>query len=389
MSAAVRRIARSAVAAVALAVGIGCGSEAEPPLPPAVAAEDDPVLEVTTARVRRGSILQRIAAPGSLMALRESRIGPEVSGRIERIFVSEGDRVEAGAPLFQIEREPYELALGQAEARLERARAELRKLEADLARGRKLRQREVIGEQQLDELETGLAVAQAAEREAEERVALARRDLETTLVRAPYAASVAARLEDEGTTALVRPQTIVLLLQETLELEAQATIPEVHFAAIEEGDAALLYVEGLAHPIPTEISRVSDAIDPATRTYLVKMRVANQDHRLKAGTFARVEILPRAKSDVILVPRDAVRREEGRTRVLLVREGRAVAQPVQLGIVSEDAVEVLRGVRVDDEVVVGASARRVAPGMRVEAVPLHRAGGGARPAAKPAPEPGA
>lgn len=329
MSAAVRRIARSAVAAVALAVGIGCGSEAEPPLPPAVAAEDDPVLEVTTARVRRGSILQRIAAPGSLMALRESRIGPEVSGRIERIFVSEGDRVEAGAPLFQIERE------------------------------------------------------------AEERVALARRDLETTLVRAPYAASVAARLEDEGTTALVRPQTIVLLLQETLELEAQATIPEVHFAAIEEGDAALLYVEGLAHPIPTEISRVSDAIDPATRTYLVKMRVANQDHRLKAGTFARVEILPRAKSDVILVPRDAVRREEGRTRVLLVREGRAVAQPVQLGIVSEDAVEVLRGVRVDDEVVVGASARRVAPGMRVEAVPLHRAGGGARPAAKPAPEPGA
>lgn len=342
-------------------------------------AIEEPVLEVTTARVRRGSILQRITAPGSLMALRESRIGPQVRGRIEKIFVSEGDRLEAGDPLFQIEREPYELGLRQAEARLARARAERGKVEADLARGRLLHKENVVAQQRMDELETGMAMARAAEREAQEIVSLARRDLETTLVRAPYAASVAARLEDEGTTALVQPQTIVLVLQETSELEARATIPEVHFASIQEGDAALLHVESLAHPIATEVSAVSDAIDPATRTYLVKMRVPNEDHALKAGTFARVEILPRAKSDVVLVPRGAVRREDGRTQVLLVREGRVVAQPVQLGIVSEDAVEVLRGVRLDDEIIVGESVRRVAAGMRVTPVPFHRAGGAGAP----------
>ena len=125
---------------------------------------------------------------------------------------------------------------------------------------------------------------------------------------------------------------------------------------------------------PTEVSAVSDVIDPATRTYLVKMRVPNEDHGLKAGTFARVEILPRAKSDVVLVPREALRREDGRTQVLLVRDGRVVAQPVQLGIVSEDAVEVLRGVRLDDEIIVGDSVRRVAAGMRVRPVPFHRSG---------------
>lgn len=364
----------SALLGAALVLAVACERVSEPaPSTAAAPSEGDPVIEVTTARVRRGSILQRIAAPGSLMALRESRIGPEVRGRIEKIFVSEGDRVSAGDPLFQIERQPYELALRQAEARLVRAEAERRKLEADLDRGRALHQQNVVSKQKLDELETGLEVARAAEKEAAEMVALAQRDLDNTLVRAPYDASVAARLEDEGTTALVQPQTIVLVLQETSELEAQATIPEVHFAAIREGDAALLYVEGLANPIATEVSAVSDAIDPATRTYLVKMRVPNEDHSLKAGTFAQVEILPRAKSDVVLVPRDAVRREDGRTQVMVVRDGRAAAQPVQLGIVSEDAVEVLRGVRVDDEIVVGASARTIAPGMRVEAVPAHRA----------------
>jgi cobalt-zinc-cadmium efflux system membrane fusion protein len=157
----------------------------------------------------------------------------------------------------------------------------------------------------------------------------------------------------------------VVVIQETAELEAQAAIPEVHFSAIRNGDVALLHIEGLPQPIATEVSSVSDAIDPATRTFLVRMRVPNPEHRLKSGIFARVEILPRAKSEVLLVPRDAVRREEGRTSVLVVREGRVVAVPVGLGDVSEESVEVLHGLRVDEEIVVGESARKLGPGMRV------------------------
>lgn len=358
-----RRGLRRGIAVVALA--LGCGGAEEGPQPVAPETASEPVARVETTRVRRGSILQRISAPGSLVAKRESRIGPEVSGRIDRIFVSEGDRVAAGDPLFLIDPEPFALALRQAEARLDRARAEREQIAADLARGRRLRSREVLAEQRLEELRTALEVAVAGERELEEAVALARRNLERTLVRAPYDASVAARLEDEGTTALVQPQTIVLVLQETSELEARATIPEVHFAAIRVGDAALLHVEGMPRPIATEVGSVSDSIDPATRTYRVTMPVPNPDHRLKAGVFARVEILPRAKADVLLVPREAIRREDGRTRVLAVRDGRAVAVPVRLGVVAEDAVEVLHGLRVDQEIVVGESARTLAPGMRV------------------------
>jgi RND family efflux transporter MFP subunit len=364
-------VRRSEVAALAAALLLVLACDAPPAPSTAEAVQSappaaEPVVQVETARVRRGEILQRISAPGSLLARRESRIGPEVGGRIAEIFVEEGDRVAAGDPLFRIDPEPYELALHQAEAALDRARAERLQLEADLGRGRKLHNRQVLAETEMDQLQTSVAVAAAAQREAEEAVALAQRNLDQTLVRAPYDASVAARLEDEGTTALVQPQTIVLVLQETTELEAQATIPEVHFAAIREGDPALLHVEGLAQPIATEVSSVSDAIDPATRTFVVKMRVPNPERRLKAGVFARVEILPRAKSDVVLVPRDAIRREEGQTRVLAVREGRAVAVPVRLGVISEDAVEVLHGVRADDVIVVGEAARTLGPGMRVE-----------------------
>ncbi len=359
------RIAAIAPLLLLALAGAACGgSESQPAdaeTPPVAAAG----VEVTTAPVLRGEIAQRISAPGTLAALRESRIGAEVRGRLEEIFVSEGDRVEAGDPLFQIDPEPYELALRQAKAGLDLANAERRQKGADLKRARALLGKDVVSRQEVDRMQTILAVAQAQERQAAEAVELAELNLRRTQVRAPYAGAVAERLADEGTTALAQPQTIVVVLQETHRLEGRATIPETHLANIAVGDRARIYVEGLPEPFETRISAVGDVVDRATRTYEVKMEVANPEHQLKAGVFAHVEILPEPKQDVLLVPRAAIRSEEGRTRVLTVRDGLAVAVPVELGLVSTESAEVLRGLEPGQHVIVGEAAQTIAPGMAV------------------------
>jgi membrane fusion protein (multidrug efflux system) len=334
----------------------------------AAAARVEAMVEVETARVRRGAVTATVSAPGSLMAKRESHIGTEVAGRIQAVFVAEGDRVEAGAPLFQIDPVPYEMALRAAQAGYDVAVAERRQLESDLQRARTLRKQDVVSAQDLDQLTTKLAVAEAMERQAEEAAGLARTNLERTTVRAPYAGSVARRLADEGTTALVQPQTIVVVLQETGELEAHAAIPESQLAQVHVGDRAVLRVEGVAEPIEATVTAVSDSIDAQTRTYLVRIRVPNADRVLKAGVFAPVEIFPRQRADALLVPVQAVRSEEGRTRVLVVRDGVAEAVPVELGLGTETFVEVLAGLAEGDEVVVGDAARTIAPGMRVRVV---------------------
>lgn len=351
--------------AIALAgvIGLACGRDEAP-----VGADSPmlvPAIEVETKAVARGSISQRISAPGSLAALRESQIGADVRGRIEEVFVDEGDHVAAGAPLFQIDREPFEVALRQAKAGVDLAWAERRQIEADLKRSRTLLGKAVVSQQDVDRLETKLAVGRAQERQAVEGVALAELNLRHTLVRAPYAGSIAARLADEGTTALVQPQTIVVVLQEDRELEARATIAEVHLRAIRAGDRALVRVEGFPEPIETEISSVGDAVDPSTRTYEIKMRVPDPAHQLMPGVFAHVEILPQPKQDALLIPREAVRSEGGQTRVLTVRDGRAVAVPVRLGIVSNEVAELLSGLEAGEPVIVGGAAQTIAPGMRV------------------------
>jgi RND family efflux transporter MFP subunit len=257
------------------------------------------------------------------------------------------------------------VGLRQARAGLDLSRAERLQTEADLARARGLRGKEVVAQQHVERLETQLAVARAREAQAAERVHMAELDVRRTTVRAPYAGAVVKRLADEGTTALRQPQTIVLVLQESHELEGRATIPEAYLSAVRVGDRALVSVEGHPSSIETAVSAVGDAVDPATRTYEVTMRVPNADHALKAGVFAEVTIHPVPRKDVLLVPRAALRSEEGRTRVLSVRDGRAVAVPVTLGVVSTESAEVLSGIEEGERVIVGEEAQTVAPGMAV------------------------
>src|SRR5512139_1732908 len=99
----------------------------------------DPAVEVKTIPLRRGTIVQVISASGSVVARRVSQVGAEVTGRIVRVHVSEGDRVESGAPLFEVDSVPYTIALRQAEAMLDVARAERQQTDSDLQRARTLR----------------------------------------------------------------------------------------------------------------------------------------------------------------------------------------------------------------------------------------------------------
>jgi membrane fusion protein (multidrug efflux system) len=363
-----RRRAQVCCLALAATLTSACDAGRQQQVSSPAEAVGEAAVEVETAPLRRGAIAHRISAPGSVVARRESRIGAEIAGRIVRVHVAVGDRVEEGAPLFEIDRAPYEMALGQAAAVLDVARAERAQLVVDLRRARSLHHEAILAEQEVERLSTSLVVAQAREREAAEAVELAEHNLERTLVRAPYAGSVAERLADEGTTALVQPQTIVVVLQETSELEARAAIPESQMALVRTGDPARITVEGLPEAVRTHVAAVSDTIDPATRTYLVKMPVPNADRRIKAGVFAHVEISPAGDGDVVLAPRAAIRVEDGHTRLLVVRDGRADLLPIEIGAVTEGEAEVRAGAGIGETAIVGDAARTIAPGVPVRVV---------------------
>jgi HlyD family secretion protein len=324
---------------------------------------------VETSRVRRGAVTAVVTASGSIVARRTTPLGPAVAGRLVRVDVDVGDEVAEGDPIFLIDAEPYRIGLEAAEAGLEVAVAQLKEAEDDAERIRKLAKKEMVSQQNYDRARTRAAVARAQVQQAKSQRSQAKNDLERTLVRAPYNASVVDRLADEGTMATVVPNTTVVVLQETSALEAVLDIPESSLALVRVGDRARLYVEGVAEPFESTVQVVSNRIDLATRTYEVRVPVTDPNRRLKGGAFVRGEVVPSKKESVLLVGRSALTTQDGRTFAFRVSEGRAERVPVRLGVVGAEEAEILHGLLEGDEVVVGSVVTRLADGMRLETRP--------------------
>jgi len=335
------------------------GAAASPSQGPAAADR------VETQRVAPGEIRASMAASGSIQARRVTEIGAEVGGRLVQVLVDVGDVVEEGDPLFRIDARPYEMGLAEARAGLALARAESENAAHEVARVAKLIEQRAASEQHFDKLQTGAAVARAQVEQMEARVARAERDLECTLVRAPYAGSIVERRAHEGTMAGPAP---ILVLQETGALEAVLAIPDAWPAPVRAGDKVSLYVEGLASPLETRIDRVSDRVDPETHTYEVRGPVDDPSRTVKAGSYLRAEIEMSSDKPAPTVDRSALLMRDGRTYVLRVSGDTVERVPVRVGVMDADRAQILSGVVDGDEVVRGEAVERLEDGARIERI---------------------
>jgi RND family efflux transporter MFP subunit len=356
------------VALVSLAL-TACGdADAERtanPLPDVAAAPKPRFERVEVQRVELGVLPVAIEASGSIQARRVSHIGAEVGGRLLEVFVDVGDEVESGMALFQIDPHPYEMALADARAGLELARAERDNAVAERERVERLIAERAVSKRRRDEQKTAAAVATARVAQMESRVERARSDLVRTLVRAPYAGSIVERLAHHGELAGTDP---VVVLQETGALVLELDIPESTPAPVREGAPVRIFVQGRSEPLETRVDRVSDRVDAATRTYRVRAPIVDPEGSVKAGSYARAEVLATRPDPRPLVDRSALLMRDGRSYVFRVEGSVARRTPVRVGALVDERAEILSGVAEGDRVVRGAVVTRLADGdeIRVE-----------------------
>jgi RND family efflux transporter MFP subunit len=360
--------AAALIAASAL-FGACSGDDATLPATSDVAAgagpdEKPPAGRIETAVVASESLTATVAASGTIEAKRLTEIGADVPGTLAAVHVDVGQTVKAGAPLFRIDPGPYEMALAEARAGLALARAESANAASEAARMAKLVEESAASVQRADQLRTQAEVAAARALQGEARLARAERDLARTTVRAPYAGSVVERRAHEGALAGAAP---ILVLQESGALEAILDVPETTPIAVRAGQPVRLFAQGVAEPLVTEVTRVSERIDPSTRTYEVHCLVSDPSGAVKAGSYARAEIVATRAMPQPVAPRSAVVTRDGRAFVLRVESGVAREVPVRVGIATDTRVELLAGVAPGDVVVHGEAAQRLSDGARVEA----------------------
>ena len=376
--------AGSAAAAAALTI-LGC-SRSDTAL--ARSTEAAPK-SVNTEAVRKESVRRSVDVVGTLAAVDQVTISSEADGKVRRILADLGDRVKAGDVLIELDGEKQQYAYEQQQAALARALAqygatnprelpeiertpEARRSNAELVqatqafdRATELFKRTLISQQALDDARATLQSARSRYDEAlqngkdlrasiqasEAAMKLADRERRDTQIRAAFDGYVEKRMVNLG--ELVKAQMPVMAIVRLDPLKVIAEIPEKMTPWISDGRPVELRVDAYpGRPFAGTVTRVSPAVNPATRAFPFEARIPNADAALKPGTFARVHLEIGKVDDVLTLPYSAIQYRYGVNRVFVVAGGKLAVRELTLGERLGDRVEIISGVKADERVAV-------------------------------------
>lgn len=294
----------------------------------------------------------KLDATGEIRAKDSATLASEVAGQITQVLVDEGDKINAGQVLLEIDPEKRQLELDSARARLSEAQADLKEQRRDLRRVRFLHKRSIASQAALDQATTKVALAESRMEAARSQVGVAERALSDASVRAPFAGVVARRAVSRGEYVQVGQALFDIVALDPVEVEFH--VAERDSARVKPGQEVDIRVA----PYPDQVFRgkvttISPIIDPQTRTLQVKAQIANPDGKLRPGLFARADLGVAHLTGVLMVPEAAVLvRAKGEAVYLAGADNRAHQVYVQTGLHRNGMVEVTKGLKPSEDVIV-------------------------------------
>jgi RND family efflux transporter MFP subunit len=262
----------------------------------------------------------------------------KVGGRVESILVDEGDVVEEGQVVAELDARDYALVHELAKVQVEALRPHEK-------RAKDLAEQDALPQSEYDEIESKLEAALVQKSQARAQLSYAR-------LRSPMGGVVIRR--DVTVGDMVGPERPALIVADLFRVKVVLPVSQRDLHLFEVGMQVPMTAEGLESTYVGTVHQVGFAADPNTRTFPVTVEVANPDLELRAGMLlgARVEI---EIHEGIFLPLDAVSRDADRHPMVLVVEGdppRAEVRPVETGVVVGELVEIVEGLEGGERVVV-------------------------------------
>ncbi len=253
------------------------------------AHKTEALVPVTLLAVENHTFRGSIPFTGTLLAVNRAELKAEVSGRVTRVAVQEGDHVGAGSLLSTQDEDDLLLSVQAAEAQLAQAQAQAQQARRDNDRAQSLLEKRSVTRQSAQLAETNFNAAMAMVRAAESNLGLAKSRLRKSRITAPFAGEVAQRLVQPG--EMLSPGQTAFTVVDNRKLEIQADLPAETIAHIKPGMRASFRIAGIDQPFVATLTQVSGSVMQDGRTLRVRLEVPNTDGRLKSGLFAEGEIL--------------------------------------------------------------------------------------------------
>ena len=355
---------------------------------------------VSVGEVQQMDVRLTVSALGTLTALNTAVVRAKVDGELKALRFTEGQQVQAGALLAEIDARATEVLLQQAEGQLMRDQAQLRNAQLDLQRYRDLLAKDAIARQQVETQEALVRQLQGTVQSDQAQVDSAKLQLSYTRVTAPIAGRLGLKQVELGSLVRAGDAAGIVTITQTQPMAVVFAVPETHVPLIQrklrQGEKLAVQAwdrdmkEKLAEG---QVSTTDNTIDTATGTLKLKALLDNRDGALFPNQFANMRLQLDILKNRLVVPTSAVQRGSIGTFVVVVQPDNTVkTQRVQLDAVDGDwqAVQPLQGELKPGARVVTDGADRLRDGSRVEIVksntrPVNASAEGSRPSQPDAP----
>ena len=336
--------------AVLLAAVVACSEQGTPALPPPPPANPLPV-EVGVHELRSQTWQGTINTFGVVEALEEVDIAAELSGTVKAVYINEGDRVEAGQLLLELDPQKRQFGAQQARQQVQSAKATLEEARLKLQRRRNLAEKETISAEVLDNAQLAVDSATAAYQQALAGQQLAERELADTRIFSPTPGLVDIQAVEAGEAVMVGATLITL--QAVQSLRVHTWVSEANITHIRAGGQALVTVSGLAgRQYSATIEWVGVNADPGTGNFPVKLILAGDTDALRPGMTASAVLDGISIPDALLLPEAALVDRDRRRVVFVVEEGVARIREPLLAAAFSDRLHVLAGLSPGQQVVI-------------------------------------
>jgi multidrug efflux system membrane fusion protein len=370
-------IVSSSTVLIALA-GAGCArGEAQPQQRAAAPA----AVPVTVATAVRKSMPLDASVVGAVEAYSTVSVRAQITGELTGVNFQQGDDVAAGQELFTLDRRPFENALQQAEATLERDTAELANTKAILERYEALVKRGIVAREQRDNARTSVQRLEATLSADRAAVENAKVQLQYATIRSPISGRTGALMVNAGNLVRANDQVPLVVINQITPIYVSFAFPEPLLPDLRRYMArGALRVEARATnsdgpPASGTITFIDNAVDQSTGTIKVKGTFPNGDRQLWPGQFVNVTVRLTTESEVLVVPSLAVQTGPEGPYVYLVKADQTVdMRPVTVVRVAGQDTVLKDGLAPGDTVVTDGHLRLV-PGSRISV----RAENAARP----------
>ncbi len=310
-----------------LLISVGCGNKE-------VAEEDNGFSgkrNVKTIKSRLGEINSFLNYSGKIESEKIANASPSMSGKIEKLFVKEGDYVKTGDMLVKLD-----------ETKLEQTRIQFENAEKNFLRMQKLLENDAIDKQTFDEVKAGYNIIKSTYEFM----------LDNIEMKAPISGIVSNIYKKEGEKFDSMMDPFLIRIVNLQAFKAKLNISDKDINQVQKGQKAQIKIDNSNEIFYGTVSFISPEAEMLSGTFPIEISITNDSDLLKHNQFARISIITQTSQNAVIIPQGCVIDSK---YVFLAKDGIARKKEVILGIGNEKNIEIEKGIDAGEEVIISGN----------------------------------